>query len=137
MGITDNLRIQHKEILEIVNQIQSCLNSEELSRDAAQVRDLLSKLAEILEVHLIKEDDSLYPALLTHPAKSVQALAKIYMDRMGGIRDVFKKYIIKWSDAKSIQDNADDFISETSAIFLLLSKRIHKEDYELYPLIDR
>ena len=68
---------------------------------------------------------------------SVQALAKIYMDRMGGIRGGFKKYIIKWSDAKSIKDNADDFISETRALFLTLSKRIHKEDYELYPLIDR
>ncbi len=137
MGITDNLRIQHKEILDIVKQIQSYLNPEELSQDAAEVQDLLSKLAKVLEGHLIKEDDLLYPALRTHPAKSVQALAKIYIDRMGGIRDVFNKYIIKWSDAKSIQDNTDAFISETSAVFLLLSKRIHKEDYELYPLVDR
>lgn len=137
MGITDNLRMQHKEILEITTQILSCLNSEELSKDAAQVQDLLSELAKTLEFHLMREDDSLYPALRTHPAKSVKALAKIYIDKMGGIRDEFKNYMASWPDAKSIQDNADDFISETRIIFETLSRRIDKEDNELYTLVDR
>ncbi len=137
MGITDNLRRQHKEILEIAGQILSCLNSGALSKDAAHVRDLLSILEKKLLFHLIKEDDSLYPALLTHPAKSVKALAKIYIDKMGGIRKDFTDYMAKWPDAMSIQVNAESFINETKLLFEALSVRIDKEDNELYAFVDR
>jgi hemerythrin-like domain-containing protein len=137
MGITDNLRKQHKEMLGITNQILSCLNSGSLAKDAAHVRDLLSILEKKLLFHLIKEDDSLYPALLTHPTKSVKALAKIYIDKMGGIRKDFTDYMAKWPDAMSIQVNAESFINETKLLFEALSIRIDKEDNELYVFVDR
>ena len=137
MGITDNLRKQHKEILKTTDQISLYLNAETLSKDATQVKGLLSTLEKTLHFHLIKEDDSLYPGLLTHPAKSIKALAKIYIDKMGGIRKDFMNYMAKWPDAMSIQDNAESFINETKVLFEALSRRIDKEDNELYPLLDR
>ncbi len=137
MGITDNLRKQHKEILETADQILTLMDPEALAKDAAQVKHLLSAMEKTLQFHLIKEDDSLYPALLTHPAKSVKLLAKIYIDKMGGIRKDFMDYLAKWPDAMSIQNNAESFISETKVLFEVLSIRIDKEDNELYPLLDR
>ena len=137
MGITDNLRKQHKEILEIADQISSLMDPEALAKDAVQVKNLLSTLEKTLQFHLIKEDDSLYPALLTHPARSVKALAKIYIDKMGGIRSDFMAYMTKWPDAMSIQNNAESFINQTKVLFEALSRRIDKEDNELYPLVDR
>ncbi len=132
-----SLRDEHNEMMEIMTQILSHLNSEEFLRNTEQVQDLLSKLAESMVNHLKKEDKIFYPSLSSHPRKTISLLAKIYVKKMGGISDEFNQYIARWSDAVLIQDNANDFINETKDILEVLSMRINKEDNELYPLIAR
>ncbi len=137
MGLTDNFKKQHKELLQTAKEISDVLDAEKLSRNAGNARSLLSKLAGKLTVHLLMEDRSLYPNLLKHSDPNVQSLAKRYIDEMGDVKTTFEKYSKNWVTSSKIQDNPDGFVRETKGILDALAKRIEKEDNELYPAVDR
>jgi hemerythrin-like domain-containing protein len=136
MKVTDNLRRQHKELLEIVTEITSHLIPDELSKDATYISRQLLELAENLNVHLGREDKALYPALFRHPDKKISKIAKKYLNEMGGISYTFESYMTRWPHSMAIQDDPNQFISETRGIFESLSNRINKEDNILYPLLE-
>ncbi len=137
MGLTDNLRKQHKELLETAAEISSHLNPDELFKDATEIYDLLMEFANKANYHLKMEDEILYPALLRHPERIVRALAKLYLEKMGRIKDEFNNYMANWPDPKTVSANPDGFINETKNIFEILSSRMDKEDNELYSFIDK
>ncbi|HGY55230.1 MAG TPA: hemerythrin domain-containing protein [Caldithrix abyssi] len=137
MAITDQYRRQHSDLLNIAHQIAAELNPARLSNDATTVRSLLSTLAGKLSIHLAMEDKSLYPKLMQNSNPDVKATAKKFIDEMGGIAKAFDNYKNKWPHAMAIQKNPNDFISETKTLFNVLSKRIEKENKELYPLLER
>ena len=137
MGRTDDLRTKHQELLNIAAQISGELDAGKLSEGAKQARSLLSTLAGKLGIHLAVEDKNLYPELLNHKDENVRATAKRFIDEMGDIAEAFKNYVDKWPHSKAIQDNPQDFITETKGIFDALSTRISKEDNELYSLVDK
>lgn len=136
MGKTDNLRKQHEEMVSIVSRMSAILNRERLSKDATEVRSLLSQLAGKVNIHLAMEDKALYPHLLGHSDEKVKNMARNYMAEMGDIGNTFKGYITKWPDPVSIQHDPDLFIKETKAVVDVLSRRIDKENRELYPVVD-
>jgi hemerythrin-like domain-containing protein len=137
MGLTDNLRRQHKELLEAATKITKLINSEDVSKEAEQIYNLLSDLDRSLHVHLIKEDETLYPALLRHPDKEIVKLTKQFQNELGGLRHEFHSYIKNWPNIIAVQNNSDEFIKETTRIFDALAYRVDKEDNELFSLIDR
>mgnify|MGYP001575543039 CR=1 FL=1 len=136
MGKTDNLRKQHEEMVSIVSRMSAILNRERLSKDATEMRSLLSQLAGKVSVHLAMEDKALYPHLLEHSNEIVKNMARNYMAEMGDIGNTFKGYIKKWPDPVSIQQDSDLFIKETKTVIDVLSKRIDKENRELYHTVD-
>ena len=136
MGITGNLTVQHKELIQTSEEILGLLDEGALSRDATHVRNLLSELSRTLTYHLTMEDDALYPALVCHPDEKIKTLSKKFSGEMGGIRDTFILYITKWPDAEAVQGSPDNFISETNEIMDALLRRIDREDNELFPLIE-
>ena len=136
MGITDNLRKQHEEMVGIVTKMSAILNCEKLSKDANEMRSLLSQLAGKVNIHLAMEDKALYPHLLGHSDDKLKNIARNYIAEMGDIGTTFKGYLSKWPDPTSIQKTPDLFIKETKGLFDVLSKRIAKENKELYPLVD-
>jgi len=136
MGITENLKEQHKKIFKLISRISSLLNSDELSKDPSQVCKLLSDLADDLNYHLTLEDHSFYPALFNHPDKNIIAAATKYVDEVKGINESFSNYMSKWNSPEIVQNNPDDFINETMDLFEAISNRIYKEDNVLYPLVE-
>jgi iron-sulfur cluster repair protein YtfE (RIC family) len=136
MGITDNLKKQHKEIFKLMTEVSSKLNSDELSKDPSQVCKLLSDLAEDLNYHLTLEDHSFYPKLFNHPDKNIVEITHKFVNEVRGIKDSFKIYISKWNDHGLVQNNPDNFIKDTMNMFKSISDRIYKEDNILYPLVD-
>jgi len=136
MGITENLKEQHKKIFKLISRISSLLNSDELSKDPSQVCKLLSDLADDLNYHLTLEDHSFYPALFNHPDKNIIAAATKYVDEVKGLKESFENYMSKWNSPETVQNNPDDFINETMDLFEAISNRIYKEDNVLYPLVE-
>ncbi len=136
MSNTQRFRDQHDDLLKIASEISTHLNVNELSHDASEVRSLLSKLLGRLSVHLSMEDKALYPRLLEHSDERVKSMAKRFIDEMGGLGEAVNVYKDKWPTALAIQKNPGDFIEQTKQIFDALTKRIKKENNELFKTVD-
>ena len=131
-------RRQHREILDVVRQLETKLVVATIEQDTSDaIRGHLNELAGKLTVHLAMEDKALYPRLLVHGSPQLRKIAADVVRDMGGIQAVFREYVIRWSVPQRIQANAAEFIRETNEILEALKRRITREDTELYPMIDR
>ena len=133
MSFTDKFRTQHNEILQIAKEMTAELKGE---ADPAILRKLLSNLAGKLNFHLAMEDQALYPRLMDRKDSDTRQLAKKFMDEMGGLGKVFTTYNDKWQ-VSAIRKDPAGFLSETQTVFAALTKRIARENTELYPLADK
>jgi len=136
MAKTDNLRLQHATMAEIVNRISTQLKADVVAANAEDIRKNISTLAGKLSVHLAMEDQVLYPKLLKHENPNVAAVARRYIAELGGIKEAFQQYNQKWLTPASIQAKPQEFIEDTASLFRLLNKRIEQENNELYELVD-
>lgn len=136
MSRTKNFRIQHDELLKLAEEITAMLAPARIAGESAKVRELLSKLAGQLRVHLAMEDKALYPTLLAAKDPNVQATARRFVDDMGGITKVFGDYSAKWATSSAIAASPERFVADTKALFGALGKRIERENQDLYPLAD-
>lgn len=137
MIFTENFREQHEDILGIVKEISALLVPSILTKNAKEVRVLLSTLAGKLTVHLTSEDKSLYPKLISHESEEVRLLAQKYIDEMGNIKEVFGAFSKKWYNPTDIQEKPEEFIKEINELFSALGKRVEMENNELYTLVDK
>lgn len=137
MARTDRFRRQHQEILQLMAQITSMLDTSQPGEKARDIRTQLSVLAGKLNVHLAMEDNALYPSLLEQKDGNVGLVARKYAEEMGHIKETFAGYLKKWPTPMAIQNDPGRFSGETREIFAALARRIQREDDELYPLVDR
>jgi hypothetical protein len=136
MARTDSFRKQHDEIMNIARDINGMLGSAIDDGSADKIRSLLSKLAGLVNLHLAMEDKALYPTLLAHRDASVANTARRFSDEMGSVAAAFVGYINAWPNGAAIKADPVRFTTESKAIFNALSKRIHRENVELYVLLD-
>jgi len=136
MARTDNFRKQHAEILQIARDINQHLGPVIAEETAAQLRRLLSKMHGLVELHLAMEDNSLYPSLLRSADPQARQLAQDYAKEMGGLAGTFQTYVRTWHSAATISAGAAAFTEQSKAVFNALSKRIHRENTQLYPVVD-
>lgn len=133
MAASDSFRSQHREMLDLVNQMSSQLGA--AGAQAESIRKGLSKLAGKLLLHLAMEDKSLYPKLKVAPDPKVRETAARFTAEMGGLAATFTAYNAKWT-AALVTAQPDAFVRETRAVFSALAKRIDGEERGLYPLLD-
>jgi hypothetical protein len=136
MARTDSFRKHHDEIMAIAREINGMLDSTIADKVADNIRALLSRLAGLVNLHLAMEDKALYPTLLAHSDPAVAATARRFSDEMGSVAAAFVAYIGAWPTAAAIKADPVRFTTESKAIFNALSKRIHRENVELYVLLD-
>ena len=131
----DKLRKQHIEILEIINNIHVDLKSGTNIEGARSLLILFGQLSDLLERHLFLEDDFLYPALKKRSQENIRNIASQFSIELGGIKNIFLKYLEKWASADNIVHSHSVFMSESKDLISALQQRIAKEDQELFPLI--
>ena len=136
MARTDRLRKQHVELVKVVEILSGYLNEANIAQDAAGARTAMSELAGKLGVHLSMEDKVLYPEMIKCADPKTKATAEKFVLEMGDIATAFTAYNGKWTIPFIGADPAS-FIKETKGIFEVLSKRIAREEGELYPLADQ
>lgn len=136
MASTESFRQHHKDLLKIASEISGRLNLHDIEKDPGTMKTMLSRLSGKVSVHLAMEDDSLYPELIAHKDAFIRAAADRLAKEVGGIKKAFAEYTRKWHNAEAIGGNATEFIRETRNIFSELTRRIEKEDGELYPLVE-
>ena len=133
---THNFRRQHDDMLALVTEIQAKIQEGGASQAAAEIHSLLMKLTGKLKIHLAQEDRSLYPRIIESNNTSAANAAKHFQDEMSDLSSAYLAFAERWSTPSCISENTEDFTRESSAVFQALSKRIDRENRELYPLVD-
>ncbi len=134
---TSSFRRQHEGILEEVAGILGILEFEAIRDNSYTIRKKITKLAGIVKIHLVLEDNSLYPVLANIDSGILKETAAQFMDEMGDISKSFTEYLEKWSTVSSIKSETNIFVSETQTILSFLKQRITRENEIFYKLIDK
>jgi hemerythrin-like domain-containing protein len=134
---TEAFRRQHREILDVVRQVEAKLAVVATEQDPSHgIRAHINELAGKLNVHLAMEDNALYPRVLQHGSPALQKVAGQLQAEMGGIKQIFSAYLARWSEPQLVQTRSVEFIRETNELCEALKRRIAREDNELYALLD-
>ncbi len=131
----ENYLQQHEKIKNQIGVIKSCVASGSISDNAMELGKQISSLAGVINVHLSSEDKFMYPKLMEDSDESVRNMAKSYQNEMGDLMQVFTAFKDKYNTKPKILENEKDFEKELKAVVDKLSKRIEKEEQELYKKI--
>ena len=134
MNAMSKLKEQHKEILSIGGRISDGADTTLNVKIAMTILELIKELGELLEEHLLIEDDFLYPALKKRSQENIRDIAHQFSIELGGIKEAFFNYSTKWTSPEKIIQSQMEFTSESKALVGALQNRIVKEDKELFPL---
>ena len=134
MSLTKTLRAEHAELLRLAGKY-AALIARPTPPAAAELRDLRQLFAKKLLAHLMQEDWVLYPALQKSPDARTVAIARSFVEEMGGLVDAFRQWSSRWTVAAATAD-WPGFCNETRGLLTALELRIRRENRELYPLLE-
>jgi hemerythrin-like domain-containing protein len=135
MSSLAQLRNEHAELVKIVRDLSALIEGE-TPPAAVALFDVRRRLSSLLIGHLKAEDWVLYPPLLSSADPQVAAIARQFVDEMGGLAQAFTVYVERW-DALSIESDWTRYQRESRGIIEALTNRIIRENQELYPLLER
>lgn len=124
-------------MLEIINNIHTLLKRGKLDDVAGDIAYNINNLAGKSKIHMMSEDEFLYPSLISSSHEDIKNTAKSFHDEMGNINELFVSFVKKYNIPSKIRENGESFIEEVNRILKLMSDRINKEDNYLYPLIEK
>lgn len=129
------LRQEHAELLDIARRLRGLIArpGPPPQRDLFEIR---REFASTLIGHLKAEDWALYPRLLASDDAHIASTARAFSEEMGGLAATFVAYIEQWK-ADTIADDWAGYCRDSSALIDALTKRIGRENRELYPLLER
>ena len=135
MAYLDDLKRQHREIQEIINFLNVNLGENKVRAEASQLAQNISILSGKLRMHLLSEDESLYPRLLSGTDVNAKETTERFFKEMGNLSQVFGAYKVKYNISSKILSNVEAYITDTKVIIEALENRISREDTELYTLL--
>lgn len=132
----DNLKRQHQDISQLVNELESFL-AQDVGVKAFEISLKIGALAGKLSIHLKSEDDYLYPLLINSSDSRTNMTAKKFQQEMGNIAQSFLDYKANYLSSSRIKHESDKFVADTKVIISALRMRIKKEDELLYSLLEK
>ena len=129
------LREEHAQLIAIVRRLGAMI-AKDSPPPAAELTALRRELRSMLIRHLKAEDWILYPRLLDSPDPVIAETALRFNTEMGGLAAAFLVYAEKWG-SMAIEKDWPGYCLETAAIAEALTRRITRENQELYPLIEK
>lgn len=135
MAYLDVLKRQHKDIREMINFLNVNLGENKVRAESSQLAQNISVLSGKLRMHLLSEDESLYPKLLNGTDVKAKETAERFSKEMGNLSQVFAEYKVKYNISSKILMNIEGYIKDTKNIIEALENRINREDAELYTLL--
>ena len=100
---TKLFRDQHQELLKLMDEISVFLNEEKFLPNIDKVLSILGFFSEKLKIHLLMEDNALYPFLMNSDVEELKHTAKSFYDEMRTLSDNFLYYRKKWPSASGIK----------------------------------
>ncbi|RLB53420.1 MAG: hypothetical protein DRJ42_12005 [Deltaproteobacteria bacterium] len=133
---TSTFRHHHVQLHSTVEGLSAVL-AWAASIDAAEQAALrLQELKGQLIIHLELEDTLLYARLLDHPSPALRTATQGFKDEIVHFAAAFAEFCHTWQRPQTIGSDWATFVAETEALLTALARRIHREETELFPLID-
>lgn len=133
----EQLTEHHQKLWAFIHSLQEYETTAGVRTQAKEISSIISKLSGILSVHLAAEDNYLYPALQKNTNPQIQQTAAKFSAEMGTLSKGYSSYKAKFMLASQIEAAPADFLKETAVILDALTKRLQREDTELYPLLNK
>ncbi len=131
----EQLKKQHAAIEEELKSIQDLTTEENFSERLSDITLHINKLAGQLNIHLMSEDDFMYPALKASKEPEVREMAGSYSQEMGDLVVDFQNYKEKFNTRNKVLAALEEFRPATKVILNRIQTRIDKENRNLYRLI--
>ena len=136
MATTDSLRRQNHSASLLALRLRDLVDHYQGGGDAYRVTLQLTRLHGLLRLHLVDEQNAIHPAVLGTGDARLRALAR-EMDEQGGcLAHGFERFIVRWSSSALIGSDFETFRAEIAEVLDQVEARIHREENELYPLVD-
>jgi hemerythrin superfamily protein len=135
--INDTIRLQHQQIRKALQELQEDVyNEEEVVKNQLWIALRIGTISGIILMHLKYEDEYIYPRLLQHSKEEIRTISNKFTQEMGDLSQKFEKYKDKYLKIPgAIKANPAAFIKDTNAILYSISKRVEREERELFPLL--
>ncbi len=132
-----DLSKQHEIIRKAIVELQEDIYDEdEVRKNKLLISLRIGNLSGILLIHLQHEDMFLYPKLIEHPDDTISGLARKFHQEMGDLSAQFEDYQQRYlKNPEELVKNTGTFITETEQMLYKISKRVEREEFELYPLL--
>ena len=137
MPHTEELRRQHDGVTDLMAGVTAQIKCYRGPGDAYRITLGLAQLLGLLRIHLVQEDQHLYPELINSHDARTAALARRFAMEMGGIAAQLEEFSDRWSSSAGLTARFDDFRDEAIHLFAAIRQRIRRENQQLYPLADR
>lgn len=131
----EQLKKQHAAIEEELKSILDLTMEENFSERLSDITLHINKLAGQLNIHLMSEDDFMYPALKASKEPEVREMAGAYSQDMGDLVVDFQNYKVKFNTRNKVLAAQEEFRPATKVILKRIQTRIDKENRNLYRLI--
>ncbi len=130
-----NLKRQHNEIIDLAVYILKDIKNNTVEKNIEQIVKSINTISGKLKIHLLSEDNHLYPYLLNSSDSALNMFGKKYYEEMSEVSKGYDEYKAKYNTSSKIKQNIGDFNEDTERIFSALSNRVEREERELYPLL--
>lgn len=124
-------RAEHAALLDLRDRFVASM----IAGDAGLTVQLRRRLSRLLAAHLVKEDAHLYPCLEHSGDPQTEALALRYAEELGSVGPHWQALMAQWPDER-VQAELGDFAELVKPGLEALTRRIEREESELYPLYE-
>lgn len=131
------LEKQHISIKEEIETIEDMAGKAGYEDNLMEITLHINKLAGLLNIHLLSEDDYMYPALKESMDTELKAMAESYSLEMGDLVTEFTAYKNRYNTKNKVLADSKNFLPMTKEVLNKIKNRIEKEDNKLYALIAR
>ena len=128
------LRSEHDMLLMLADELEA-VSVGDPPFDLTPIFVHLSRFAQLLQIHLLREDSALYPALAASGDRRLAAVAAAFQDELGDLDKLVEAYEREWTGS-AISYRWADFCEHTGTLLRRVRTRIHRENEGLYPLLE-
>lgn len=129
----DHLRVEHADILALIEQIRHLLEPEIVKKKSKFLYDMIANLSRKTLAHLLLEDRCICQEMLLSSHDETRMLAQQHVASMGSMAQHMRDFLESWPSFERISAQPKDFCKESNVILSSLEARINREEQVLYP----
>ena len=132
----DKYKADHVTIMRLVTDLRQ-LVLDGVEKQPAAIAQKVVAISSTIKMHLIVEDQVLYPAMRRSEAPTVAQTAIRFQKEMGPLADDFTVFARRWNTELRVKSEPVAMHDEALAMISRIRLRMQQENQELYPLAEK